>query len=74
MPIQEKTSQFLDSRPQQPLLIGFVSMTGKGIEEEIDDLSFCSETHTKNEMYQRSTKEEKIAKLGLIRKLGKKTN
>lgn len=33
-------SQFLNSQPEEKPLIGMLLMTGKGIDEEVDDLSF----------------------------------
>lgn len=39
----DDVSQFLDSRPQLPPLIGFIPMTGEGIDAEVDDLAFMDE-------------------------------
>lgn len=36
-------SQFLDSRPEEGPLIGFIPLTGKGIEADVDDLAFAGE-------------------------------
>lgn len=36
-------SQFLDSRPEEELMIGFIPMTGEGIEAEVDDIAFAGE-------------------------------
>lgn len=36
----DDVSQFLDSRPQLPPLIGIIPMTGEGIDAEVDDLAF----------------------------------
>lgn len=36
-------SQFLDSRPEEGPMIGFIPFTGKGIEADVDDLAFAGE-------------------------------
>lgn len=58
-PIESKgieTSQFLDSKPQPQVPIGFIPMTGEGIDAQVDDLTFCNDINIE-------TKEPKLKRL-----------
>lgn len=42
-------SQFLNSKPQQPPLIGIIPMTGEGIDAQVDDLAFYNDNNIETE-------------------------
>lgn len=50
----EEESQFLNFKPKQEPLIGIIPMTGKGIDDEVDDLSFL------NDDYEEQNEERKL--------------
>lgn len=57
--VEKKESQFLDSRPRPTVSAGIILMTGKGIDAEVDDLGFLSNTSNNEKINLQQKEKEK---------------